>query len=379
MVILKQYCGGEFKQALNNYQYFCDMKYDVPYMTAEAISLLKKLISLPSISREEASAADFLQNHIEASGMQTGRKGNNIWCLSPMFDLNKPTILLNSHIDTVKPVNGWRKDPFTPREENGKLYGLGSNDAGASVVSLLQVFLQLCKTTQNYNLIFLASCEEEISGKEGIESVLPGLPPVSFAIVGEPTEMQPAIAEKGLMVLDVTTTGKAGHAAREEGDNAIYKALNDIAWFRDYRFEKESPLLGAVKMSVTIINAGTQHNVIPDKCVFAVDIRSNELYSNEALFAEIQKHISGEAKARSFRLNSSRIEETHPFVKKCIALGRTPFGSPTLSDQALMKFPSVKIGPGRSSRSHTADEYVMLKEIEEAIELYLELLDGLQI
>ena len=315
--------------------------------------------------------------YIEMEGMQTGRKGNNVWCFSPMFDLKKPTILLNSHIDTVKPVNGWRKDPFTPREENGKLYGLGSNDAGASVVSLLQVFLQLCRTSQRYNLIYLASCEEEVSGKDGIESVLPGLPPISFAIVGEPTEMQPAIAEKGLMVLDVTATGKAGHAARNEGDNAIYKVLNDIAWFRDYRFDKESQLLGPVKMSVTVINAGTQHNVVPDKCTFVVDIRSNELYSNEDLFAEIKKHISCEAKARSFRLNSSRIDEKHPFVQKAIKMGRIPFGSPTLSDQALMSFPSVKIGPGRSSRSHTAEEYIMLKEIEEAIGLYLELLDGL--
>ena len=234
-------------------------------------------------------------------------------------------------------------------------------------------------TSQKYNLIYLASCEEEISGKDGIESVLQGLPPVSFAIVGEPTEMQPAIAEKGLMVLDVTATGKAGHAARNEGDNAIYKVLDDIAWFRDYRFEKESPLLGPVKMSVTVINAGTQHNVIPDKCTFIVDVRSNELYSNEELFAEIKKHISCEAQARSFRLNSSRIDEKHPFVQKAMKLGRVPFGSPTLSDQALMSFPSVKIGPGRSSRSHTAEEYIMLKEIEEAIGLYLELLDGLLI
>ena len=294
------------------------MKYDIPTMAAEATSLLKSLISIPSLSREETQAADFLQNYIEMEGMQTGRKGNNVWCFSPMFDLKKPTILLNSHIDTVKPVNGWRKDPFTPREENGKLYGLGSNDAGASVVSLLQVFLQLCRTSQRYNLIYLASCEEEVSGKDGIESVLPGLPPISFAIVGEPTEMQPAIAEKGLMVLDVTATGKAGHAARNEGDNAIYKVLNDIAWFRDYRFDKESQLLGPVKMSVTVINAGTQHNVVPDKCTFVVDIRSNELYSNEDLFAEIKQHISCEAKARSFRLNSSRIDEKHPFVQKAI-------------------------------------------------------------
>ena len=348
------------------------MKYDVSYLTTEAVSLLKSLIAIPSVSREEAQAADHLQNYIEAEGMTTGRKGNNIWCLSPMFDLKKPTILLNSHIDTVKPVNGWRKDPFTPREENGKLYGLGSNDAGASVVTLLQVFLQLCRTQQSYNLIYLASCEEEVSGKDGIESVLKGLPPISFAIVGEPTEMQPAIAEK-----DVTATGKAGHAARNEGDNAIYKVLADLAWFRDYRFEKESPLLGPVKMSVTVINAGTQHNVVPDRCTFVVDVRSNELYSNEELFAEIKKHISCKAEARSFRLNSSRIEEKHPFVQKAIKLGRVPFGSPTLSDQALMPFPSVKIGPGRSSRSHTADEYVMLKEMEEAIDLYLKLLDEL--
>lgn len=239
------------------------------------------------------------------------------------------------------------------------------------------MFLQLCRTQQSYNLIYLASCEEEVSGKDGIESVLKGLPPISFAIVGEPTEMQPAIAEKGLMVLDVTATGKAGHAARNEGDNAIYKVLADLAWFRDYRFEKESPLLGPVKMSVTVINAGTQHNVVPDRCTFVVDVRSNELYSNEELFAEIKKHISCKAEARSFRLNSSRIEEKHPFVQKAIKLGRVPFGSPTLSDQALMPFPSVKIGPGRSSRSHTADEYVMLKEMEEAIDLYLKLLDEL--
>ena len=357
-----------------------DMTYDIPTMVSEATGVLKSLIAIPSLSRDEEKAADYLQNYIELQGMATGRKGNNVWCLSPMFDLSKPTLLLNSHIDTVKAVNGWRKAPFTPTiESNGKLYGLGSNDAGASVVSLLQVFLQLCRTTQKYNLIYLASCEEEVSGKEGIESVLPGLPPVSFAIVGEPTEMQPAIAEKGLMVLDVTATGKAGHAARDEGDNAIYKVLNDIAWFRDYRFEKESPLLGPVKMSVTVINAGTQHNVVPDKCTFVVDIRSNELYSNEDLFAEIRKHIACDAKARSFRLNSSRIDEKHPFVQKAVKMGRIPFGSPTLSDQALMSFASVKIGPGRSSRSHTAEEYIMLKEIEEAIGIYLDLLDGLKL
>lgn len=356
------------------------MNYDIPGLASEAIGLLKSLISIPSISRDEEKAADFLQSHIEMQGMATGRKGNNIWCLSPMFDLKKPTILLNSHIDTVKPVSGWRKDPFVPAEEsNGKLYGLGSNDAGASVVSLLQVFLQLCRTTQTYNLVFLASCEEEVSGKDGIESVLPELPPIQFAIVGEPTEMQPAVAEKGLMVLDVTATGKSGHAARNEGDNAIYKVLDDIAWFRDYRFVKESPLLGPVKMSVTVINAGTQHNVIPDRCTFTVDIRGNECYSNRELFDEIKKHITCQVTPRSFRLSSSHVPLEHPVVQKAIAMGRTPFGSPTLSDQALMTFPSLKMGPGKSARSHTADEFIFIKEIEEAITLYLELLDGIRI
>lgn len=348
-------------------------------IASEAIGLLKSLISIPSLSREEEAAADFLQQYIETQGIETGRKGNNVWCFAPMFTTTKPTILLNSHIDTVRPVPGWQKDPFTPAEINGKIYGLGSNDAGASVVSLLHVFFELCRTEQPYNLIFLASCEEEVSGQNGIESVLPQLPPISFAVVGEPTEMQPAIAEKGLMVLDVTTYGKAGHAAREEGENAIYKSLEDIAWFRDYRFEKESPLLGPVKMSVTQINAGLQHNVVPDRCTFVVDIRSNELYSNEEIYDIVVRHIAGEANPRSFRLNSSRISETHPFVRRAIELGGKPFGSPTLSDQALLSFPSVKMGPGRSARSHTADEYIMIKEIEEAIEQYIKILNGLNI
>ena len=347
--------------------------------TSEAITLLQALIGIPSLSREEDTAADFLQNYIEESGIMTGRSGNNIWCISPMFDVNKPTILLNSHIDTVKPVTGWRRQPFTPKIENGKLYGLGSNDAGASLVSLFQVYRHLSATQQSYNLIYLASCEEEVSGKNGIESVLPKLPPITLGIVGEPTEMNPAIAEKGLMVLDLTARGKAGHAARNDGENAIYKLMPDIEWFRSFRFSKESPLLGTVKMSVTQINAGTQHNVIPDICTAVVDIRSNECYSNEELFEEITKHISCEAEARSFRLNSSSIPADHPFVKRAVELGKVPFGSPTLSDQALMKFPSVKIGPGKSSRSHTADEYILLNEIEEAIGLYIRLLDGLKL
>ena len=355
------------------------MMTDLTPYTSEAITLLSSLVSIPSVSREEQQVADFLQNYMERSGIMTGRSGNNIWCISPMFDTKKPTILLNSHIDTVKPVNGWRKQPFTAKMEDGKLYGLGSNDAGASVVSLFEVYRYLSATEQAYNLIFLASCEEEVSGKNGIESVLPQLPPIALGVVGEPTEMHPAIAEKGLMVLDVTAHGKAGHAARDEGENAIYKALDDIQWFRNYRFPKESSFLGPVKMSVTQVNAGTQHNVVPDICTFVVDIRSNECYSNEELFQEICSHIQSEAKARSFRLNSSHIDAEHPFVKRAVELGRTPFGSPTLSDQALMRFPSVKIGPGKSSRSHTADEYIRVSEIEEAIGMYIKILDGLVI
>ena len=355
------------------------MMTDLTPYTSEAITLLSSLVSIPSVSREEEQVADFLQNYMERSGIMTGRSGNNIWCVSPMFDTKKPTILLNSHIDTVKPVNGWRKQPFTAKMEDGKLYGLGSNDAGASVVSLFEVYRYLSATEQAYNLIFLASCEEEVSGKNGIESVLPQLPPIALGVVGEPTEMHPAIAEKGLMVLDVTAHGKAGHAARDEGENAIYKALDDIQWFRNYRFPKESSFLGPVKMSVTQVNAGTQHNVVPDICTFVVDIRSNECYSNEDLFQEICSHIQSEAKARSFRLNSSHIDAEHPFVKRAVELGRTPFGSPTLSDQALMHFPSVKIGPGKSSRSHTADEYIRVSEIEEAIGMYIKILDGLVI
>ena len=323
------------------------MNYSTSTLAQEAVSMLKALIAIPSISREETAAADFLQNYIESEGMATGREGNNVWCLSPMFDLNKPTILLNSHIDTVKPIAGWRKDPFTPREENGKLYGLGSNDAGASVVSLYQVFMQLCRTVQSYNLIFLASCEEEVSGADGVEKALKYLPPISLGIVGEPTEMQMAIAEKGLMVLDVTTTGKAGHAAREEGINAIYKALPDIEWYRDYTFEKVSPMLGPVKMTVTGINAGTQHNVVPDRCTFMVDIRSNELYSNEEIFEWVKKHIKSEAKARSFRLNSSHIAETHPIVRKELATGSQTFVSLTLSDKSSSAFSTIRVVTGR--------------------------------
>lgn len=344
----------------------------------EAIDLLKGMISRPSFSREETAVADYLQKCWSDAGHHVFRKGNNLWIIAPGFDFAKPTLLLNSHIDTVKPAAGWQKDPFLPEEtEDDRLYGLGSNDAGASVVSLYEAFTILSAKAQPYNLIFLASCEEEVSGKNGIESVLPELPPIRFAVVGEPTGMRPAIAEKGLMVLDCVATGKAGHAARNEGVNAIYKAIEDINWFSTYQFPEKSDLLGPVKMTVTIIKAGTQHNVVPDRCEFTVDIRSNEFYSNERLFELIKEQVGCEIKARSFRLNSSRTEPEHPFVQRCLMLGKEPFGSPTLSDQALMRFPSVKIGPGDSARSHSANEFIYGPEIRDAITTYVRLLDGL--
>ena len=344
----------------------------------EAIDLLKGMISRPSFSREETAVADYLQKCWSDAGHHVFRKGNNLWIIAPGFDFAKPTLLLNSHIDTVKPAAGWQKDPFLPEEtEDDRLYGLGSNDAGASVVSLYEAFTILSAKAQPYNLIFLASCEEEVSGKNGIECVLPELPPIRFAVVGEPTGMRPAIAEKGLMVLDCVATGKAGHAARNEGVNAIYKAIEDINWFSTYQFPEKSDLLGPVKMTVTIIKAGTQHNVVPDRCEFTVDIRSNEFYSNERLFELIKEQVGCEIKARSFRLNSSRTEPEHPFVQRCLMLGKEPFGSPTLSDQALMCFPSVKIGPGDSARSHSADEFIRGPEIRDALTTYVRLLAGL--
>ena len=341
-------------------------------LTKQAIELLSRLISIPRTSRNEAEASAFLKSVMEQEyKLPTQADGCNLWSIAPDYDPNRPTLLLNAHIDTVKPVDAWSRNPFCPVLEDGKLYGLGSNDDGASLVSLLQVFRVLRQQQRPYNLIYLVSAEEEVSGKNGIEHVLPLLPHIDIALVGEPTGMQPALAEKGLMVLDVTAHGKAGHAARNEGDNAIYRAIKDIQWFQTYKWEKESELLGPVKMSVTIINAGTQHNVVPDKCTFTVDVRSNELYTNQELYEQICQHVESDVQARSFRLNPSSIELTHPLVQRIIQLGGKPFGSPTLSDQALMPFPSLKMGPGQSSRSHTADEYIEVKEIEEAIAFYL--------
>jgi acetylornithine deacetylase len=341
----------------------------------DAVDLLRKLIAIPSFSREEKSAADCIEQYLIERRLKHVRQGNNLWALSENFDADKPTVLLNSHIDTVKPVAGWTLNPFLPTEIDGKLFGLGSNDAGASLVALLHAFLLLKETAQKSNFIFLASAEEEISGQGGIESVLPSLGKIDFAVVGEPTCMQPAVAEKGLIVLDCTVKGKAGHAARNEGENAIYKAIPAIEWFRTKRFAKISPLSGETKMTVTIVNAGSQHNVVPDECCFTVDVRTNECYAAEELFAEIAAECGCEVKARSFKNKASSISLEHPLVKRAIMLGGKPFASPTLSDQTKIPFPSLKIGPGDSARSHTADEFVYLSEIREGIEIYYKLLN----
>lgn len=343
----------------------------------EAVELLEQLISIPSLSRHENERADFLSDWLKKRGIKVNRELNNLWCVAPGFDSKRPTILLNSHMDTVKPVDGWNYEPFKATVEGDYLYGLGSNDAGASLCSLIQAFRVISTMPQSYNLILGISAEEEITGKNGVEALLPKLPPITFGLIGEPTNMHPAIAEKGLMVLDCTVHGKAGHAARNEGDNAIYKAMRDIEWFRTKVFPLQSNFLGPVKMTVTQMNAGTQHNVVPATCEFVVDVRINEFYSPESLYEEIKKHLSCEVKARSFRLNSSRIELDHPAVLACQELGRVPYGSPTLSDQARMPFTTMKLGPGQSSRSHTANEFIVLDEIKEGINLYIKILDGL--
>lgn len=352
---------------------------DIKQAQEEAIELLKTLIATPSYSREEGELADFLESRICAMGYETKRHFNNIWMMAPGFSDSKPTLLLNSHMDTVKPTAGWKHDPHKPEIVGDTLYGLGSNDAGASLVSLLYVFFLLSEKEQPYNLMFAASAEEEVSGKNGMESLLLEMPPIDLAVVGEPTGMQLAVAEKGLMVVDCTAIGKSGHAARNEGINAIYKAIKDITWIKETQLPKVSDLLGPVKMSVTMVHAGTQHNVIPDKCTFVIDVRSNECYTNEEIFDILKENMESELSARSFRLRSSGISPEHPIVKKCTEMGIGQFGSPTLSDQALMHFRSVKIGPGDSARSHTADEYIKLDEIRNAIERYMEMLDGLDI
>ena len=354
------------------------MNNELTYTAEEiAVKLLKQLIAIPSFSKEEDKTADLLQDFLAKQGCIAGRKGNNVWAKNRYYDAAKPAILLNSHHDTVKPNKGYTLDPFAPVITDGKLYGLGSNDAGGALVSLLTVFLHFNKQENlKYNLLFAATAEEEISGKNGVELVLPELGPIEFGIVGEPTQMQMAVAERGLMVLDCTAYGKAGHAARAEGENAIEKAIKDILWFTNYKFPKVSELLGPVKMSVTVIETqNKQHNVVPAQCTFVVDTRVNELYTFEEVLDTIRNNVQCDVQPRSIRLRSTSIALDHPLVKAGIKLGRTYYGSPTTSDKALMNFPALKIGPGDSARSHTADEFIYTDEIKEGIELYISLLN----
>ncbi len=355
------------------------MTKDVSILQANAIALLKQLVSTPSFSKEEDNSSAVIKNFLVTHGVKTEQYLYNIWAANKYFDAKKPTILLNSHHDTVKPNKGYTLDPFSAIEKDEKLFGLGSNDAGGSLVSLIATFLYYYeKENLKYNIILAATAEEEISGHNGIESLLPLLGKIDFGIVGEPTQMQMAVAEKGLMVLDCIATGRAGHAAREEGDNAICKAIKDIEWFSSYKFDKVSDLLGPVKMSVTVIETDNKaHNVVPAQCKYVVDCRVNELYTFEEMLEIIRSNVQSEIKPRSTRLRSSAISLDHPIVKAGSKIGRSYYGSPTTSDKALMHFPALKIGPGDSARSHTADEYIYIDEIKEGIELYIQLLNQL--
>ena len=342
----------------------------------DTIDLLKNMIRIPSFSRDEGAVADFLERWMLTEGFEARRLGNNLWIESGPAD-GRPTILLNAHIDTVKPASGYTRDPFTPEIEDGCLYGLGSNDDGGSLVALLETYSRLIQKEQPYRLIFSATAEEEVSGKGGLDLILPELGLIDFGVMGEPTGMRMAVAERGLMVLDCTAYGKSGHAARNEGVNAIYKAIEDIQWFKSHSFDRVSDFLGAVKMSVTQINAGTQHNVVPDRCTFVVDVRPNGMYTNPELLEMIKSSVSCEVKERSTRIGSSHLPMDHPAVVRGLSLGLEPFGSPATSNQALCHFPTLKIGPGDSARSHSADEYIRLDEIADGIETYVALLDGL--
>lgn len=351
-------------------------KQKIEQLTNDSIELLKQLIAIPSFSKEENLTADLLQRFLKSKGVTPFRMLNNVWARNKHYVSGKPIILLNSHHDTVKPNSGYTKNPFEAIVEDGKLFGLGSNDAGGCLVSLLAVFMYYYdKENLPYNIVYAASAEEEISGLNGIELILPELENVEFAIVGEPTQMHLAVSEKGLIVLDCTAHGKSGHAAREEGENAIYKALTDINWFITYKFPKVSETLGPIKMSVTVIHAGSQHNVVPDKCDFVVDVRVTDAYKNQEIFEIIKQHVTCDVKPRSLRLTPSSISLDHPIVKAGLRLGRETYGSPTTSDQALMNFPSLKLGPGFSGRSHTADEFIYLDEIKEGVQLYITMFD----
>jgi acetylornithine deacetylase len=363
------------------------MKADFEYQTdheelhpmyAETLELLKKLISRPSFSGHEEATANLIESFLRDRYVYTLRKHNNIFCYNLHFDHAKPTILLNSHHDTVRPSFAYTRDPFNPEVHNGKLYGLGSNDAGGALTSMIAVFLHFFKRRDlPFNICLAATAEEENSGERGLKCILNDLLPVSFAIVGEPTNMQMAVAERGSMVLDCKSFGRSGHAAREEGDNAIYRALKDIQWFSSYKFPVESPVMGPVKMTVTEVKAGIQHNIIPAECSFTVDVRLTDAYTEKEMLHIIQNHTFCEFTVRPGVLKPSCIDHLHPIVKTGISIGRSVYISPTSSDQGWLDVPSVKMGPGESARSHTADEFIYLEEISEGIAVYIQLLESL--
>ena len=348
-------------------------------LTDEAIRLLKLLIATPSFSKEENETAEILGVFFDEHGIQYSRVGNNIYAKNKSYDISKKSILLNSHHDTVKPNKGYTMDPFTPIEKDGKIFGLGSNDAGGCLVSLIATFLHYYQQENlKYNVVFAASAEEEISGVNGIELVLPYLGNINFGIVGEPTKLEMAVAERGLMVINCTAQGRAGHAARNEGENALYKAIDDINWIRNYQFEKVSDLLGESRLTVTVVDTeNKQHNVVPSQCKFVIDVRVNELYTFEEILEALKQNLKSQYKPRTTRMKSTSIALDHPLVKAGVALGKGYYGSPTTSDKALMPFSTLKMGPGDSARSHTADEYIYVAEIEDGINTYIKLLNQL--
>lgn len=350
---------------------------NVDQLTNDAIDLLSAMVATQSFSKEEEKVSNVIERWMENQDLAPKRYLNNLYCVAKNGKAGQPTLLLNSHMDTVKPGDGWEYDPFLPMVKDGdKLVGLGSNDAGASVVSLLATFRYINELPElPYNLVVAITAEEEISGRNGIEALIPKLPKIDLAIVGEPTEMDVAVAERGLMVLDVEVEGKTGHTARNEGINAINKAMEDIQWFNSFEFEKSSEHLGSIGMTVSQIEAGSQHNVVPDLCKYVVDIRLNDAYNHQEVLDIVNQHIHGTATARSMRLKPSVIDLAHPFVEHIHSLGKKSFGSATMSDQALLTCPSVKIGPGRSERSHTPDEFIYLDEIKDGVKEYFRILE----
>ena len=353
------------------------MSKDITTLTGRAIDLLKQLIATPSFSKEENETAEIICDFFASLDVDYARIGNNVYAKNKFYDAAKPSVLLNSHHDTVKPNAKYTRDPFEPREEDGKLFGLGSNDAGGCLVSLIATFLYYYERNDlQHNVVFAASAEEEISGVNGIELVLPYLGHIDFGIVGEPTKMEMAVAERGLMVIDCIAHGRAGHAARNEGENALYIALDDINWIRNSKFEKVSPLLGESKMTVTVIGTDNQqHNVVPPQCKFVIDVRVNELYTFEEMLGMLKDNIKSQFKPRTTRMKPTSISLDHPLVKAGIELKRGYYGSPTTSDKALMPFPALKMGPGDSARSHTADEFIYIDEIKHGIDMYIQLLN----